>query len=123
MNQPTERRDVYAAVTNHIIEQLEKGVVPWRKPWKDAGIPQNLITHRPYRGINVWLLVLMNYRQNYFLTFKQAMDLGGRVIKGEKGHLVIFWNWIEKSVKGEDGKEEIKKIPFLRYHTVFNVSQ
>lgn len=40
----SERLDVYSIVTNKIIEQLEKGVVPWKKPWTDAGIPQNLIT-------------------------------------------------------------------------------
>lgn len=113
-------QDVYALVTNRIIEQLEKGVVPWKQPWTEAGLPQNLITRKPYRGINTMLLASYNYHRNFFLSFKQVTELGGKVIKGEKAHLVVFWNWVEKT---DESSGETNKIPFLRYYFVFNVSQ
>ncbi|MFA6924899.1 MAG: ArdC-like ssDNA-binding domain-containing protein [Bacteroidales bacterium] len=116
-NKPT---DVYTIVTNRIIEHLEKGVVPWQQSWSDAGLPKNLITGKHYRGINVWLLSALDYKQNYFLTFRQVKDLGGSVKKGEKSHEVIFWKWFEKENKETKEKE---RIPMLRYYRVFNVSQ
>lgn len=119
-NQVPSKADVYAIVTNRIIEQLEQNRVPWRKPWTEAGLPQNLISKRPYRGINVWLLLSCNYRQNLFLTFKQAKELGATVRKGEKSQMVVFTKWEKK----EDEKTgEVKNVPFLRYYYVFNVAQ
>jgi len=112
--------DVYTIVTNRIIEHLEKGVVPWRQPWADAGLPKNLVSGKPYRGINVWLLSTLNYPQNCFLSFKQVKELGGTVKKGEKAQEVIFWKWLEKENKET---KETEKIPMLRYYNVFNVSQ
>jgi antirestriction protein ArdC len=112
--------DVYSIVTNRIIEHLEKGVIPWQKPWTDAGLPKNLITGKQYRGINVWLLNSLNYSQNSFLTFKQVKDLGGSVKKGEKAQEVVFWKWIEKENK-ETGETE--KVPLLKYYRVFNIDQ
>jgi len=112
--------DVYTIVTNRIIEHLEKGVVPWRQPWADAGLPKNLVSGKPYRGINVWLLSTLNYPQNCFLSFKQVKELGGTVKKGEKAQEVIFWKWLE--VENKETKEK-EKIPMLRYYNVFNISQ
>ncbi len=112
--------DVYQLITDRIVAQLEKGQVPWRKSWSEAGLPQNLITKKPYRGLNVWLLASLGYTQNYFLTFKQAKQLGGSVIKGEKSCPVVFWKWVEYEDKES---EEVKKVPFLRYYSVFNVEQ
>src|ERR1043165_6037512 len=109
-NQKSQKRDVYQIVTDCIIKQLELGTVPWRKPWTDAGLPQNLITKRPYRGINVWLLALLNFPRNFLLTDKQLKELGATMKKDEKATPVIYWNW--KEVKDEDSGEE-KKVPFL----------
>lgn len=120
MNNSEQLRDVYRIVTNRIIEQLEKGVVPWRQSWTEAGLPQNLITRKPYRGINTMLLASYNYERNFFLTFKQVSELGGKVKKGEKAHPVVFWNWVEQ-INEEFGETE--KIPFLKYYLVFNVAQ
>jgi antirestriction protein ArdC len=119
-NQTTKKADVYQIITDRIIQQLEQGVIPWRKPWTEAGVPQNLISRRPYRGINVWLLASLNYRQNYFLTFKQVKELGGTVKKGEKSNMVVFTKWEEKEDKDTG---EMKKVPFLRYYYVFNIAQ
>lgn len=118
--QKTKPNDVYEIVTNRIIGHLEKGVVPWQQPWTEAGLPKNLISGKPYRGINVWLLSSLHYQKNSFLTFKQVKDLGGSVKKGEKSQEVIFWKWTEKENKKTG---EIEKVPLLRYYTVFNVDQ
>lgn len=112
--------DVYTIVTNRIIELLEKGVIPWQKPWTEAGIPKNLITGKNYRGINVWLLNSLNYAQNSFLTFKQVQDLSASIKKGEKANLVVFWKWLEKENKET---KEVERIPLLRYYNVFNIDQ
>ena len=126
--QNSKPKDVYEIVTNRIIEHLEKGVIPWQKPWTEAGHPKNLITGRNYRGINVWLLNTLNYAQNYFLTFKQVKELGGKIKTGEKAQEVIFWKWLEKEKdqnNNVENKNEVKteKIPLLKYYNVFNIDQ
>ena len=129
MEQDQKTRDVYAIATNKIIEHLEKGTIPWRQPWTDAGLPQNLISKKPYRGINVWLLAACGYSRNYFLTFKQIKELGGRVKKDEKAHMVLFWKWVKKD-KATDTPQDTgeaidkpKMKPLLRYYLVFNIDQ
>ena len=118
---PTEKiRDVYEIVTNRIIADLEKGVVPWKKTWTESGLPQNLVTRKPYRGINLWLLSSLGYSQNYFLSFKQLIDLGGKIKLNEKPHLVVFWKRIEVS---NEKDSEVTYKPLLRYYRVFNVEQ
>lgn len=115
------KKDVYKIITDRILHELEKGTIPWKRPFKSAGgMQRNLITKKKYRGINVFLLLVQNYESPYWLTYKQAQELKGSVRKGEKGTLVIFWNWIEKI---EDETEAPEKIPFIRYYTVFNLAQ
>src|ERR1700692_3994784 len=97
--------DVYSLVTDKIIELLEAGTIPWRKPWTEAGLPMNLISKRPYRGVNLMLLNSIGYAQNLFLTWKQLKTIGGSVKKGEKGIIVVFQKMIEKQ---SDGKDETK---------------
>jgi len=121
----TVKADVYQIVTDKIIESLEKGLVPWHQPWKSISqLPANLITKKHYNGVNVLLLGMAPYESPYFVTYKQAMDLGGHVKKGEKGWMVVYWNFLEKE-DGVDtkGNAKVKKIPFLRYFTVFNTDQ
>ncbi len=121
-NSSSTKVDVYAIVTNRIIELLESGNVPWQKPWADAGVPANLLSKRPYRGINLWLLLSLNYERNLFLTWDQLKKIGASVKKGEVGHVVIYWKTPPKNEDVVDGEKE-KKIPILRYYKVFNVSQ
>jgi antirestriction protein ArdC len=120
MEEKVEKRDVYAIITNRIVEQLEQGIVPWRKPWKEAGPPMNLISGKSYRGINVVLLGSLGYDLNCFLTFKQVKELGGSVRKGEKPCPVVFWKVEEKE---DEVTKEVSKKPFLKYHNVFNIAQ
>src|SRR5579864_4498731 len=121
--EPIITRDVYDIVTNLIIQKLEQGIIPWRQPWKNIGPPRNLITQRPYRGTNYVLLSGLGYPSNEFLTFKQVKDLGGRVTKGEKAHLVVLWVWIDETDNKRMQDVKARRIPLLRYYFVFNVSQ
>ncbi|HZK87687.1 MAG TPA: zincin-like metallopeptidase domain-containing protein [Anaerovoracaceae bacterium] len=112
--------DLYEVVTQKIIDRLEAGVIPWQKPWKNSGgMPRNLITKRPYNGINFWMLLCLNYGSPYYLTFEQVKSLNGNVRKGEKSTMVVFW----KILESEDKAGDIKKTPFLRYYNVFNLTQ
>ncbi|MCW3111494.1 MAG: hypothetical protein JWQ09_6000 [Segetibacter sp.] len=115
--------DVYQMVTDRIIKLLEAGTVPWQKPWTDAGVPMNLISKRPYRGINLWLLLSLNYERNLFLTWDQLKKIGGSVNVGEHGHIVVFWKNVKKQPEELDKKENPKTVPMLRYYKVFNISQ
>lgn len=90
--------DLYTEVTGKIVAMLEAGVAPWRSPIlgrQSAGHPRNLLSGRPYRGVNVFLLAFTawtkGYESAYWLTFNQARQHGGRVKKGEKASLVVFW--------------------------------
>lgn len=104
--------NIYQMVNDRIIEQLEAGVIPWRKPWVGGGaISWN--TLKPYRGINAILLDAGEYA-----TFKQIKSAGGKVKKGAKSQIIVFWKWLEKEEKGE-----IEKIPLLRYYRVFNIEK
>lgn len=119
-NNNGKNRDVYSIVTDRILQQLDKGIVPWRQPWTSAGPPQNLITKRSYRGINLWLLLMLNFTRNFFITAKQLKEIGGEVKKDEKPNLVVYWNWKEAT---DETSGETKMIPFLRYYMVYNIDQ
>lgn len=118
--------DVYQIVTDQIISLLESGTVPWRQPWTGGSdnYPRNLRTGKPYRGVNVFLLAVtawqQGYESRYWLTFKQAQERGGKIRRGEKSTLVVFWKQLEVEDK-QTG--EAKKVPCLRYYRVFNVEQ
>ncbi len=122
MEQQTITKDVYSLITDRIIELLDAGTIPWRKPWTEKGIPMNAISKRPYRGINLLLLNSFEYPTNLFLTFKQLKTIGGSVKKGEKGIFVIFTKLADKQVE-KDGETVIEKKSMLRYYKVFNVEQ
>ena len=111
----------YDRITERIVNLLSQGTVPWHKPWQvKTGLPRNLISQKPYRGINVFLLMAMNYESPIWLTLRQANALGGQIKPGEKSCPVVFWKPMK--VTDKETKEE-KKIPFLRLYHVFNVSQ
>lgn len=105
--------NVYEIVTQKLIEQLEQGNIPWRRPWRTEGPAINYVTRKQYQGINRLLLMGGEY-----LTFNQIQERGGKVKKGCKAHIVVFWKWLEKPDE-ETGK--IEKIPLLRYYNVFSI--
>ena len=110
----------YKVITERIIGLLEKGAVPWHKPWSGGGPAKNLISKKAYRGINRFLLNVAGYASPYWLTFNQTSKLGGSVNKGEKSTPVVFWKLIETLDKDTG---ENKEIPVLRYYRVFNLEQ
>src|SRR6266542_717409 len=113
------KADAYQVITDRVIALLEQGNIPWQKPWQSGDLmPRNLISKREYRGVNVFLLHAMSYESPFWLTFNQAKELGGNVKRGEKACPVVFWKWLDVVEEGE-----AKRVPFLRYYSVFNVSQ
>jgi antirestriction protein ArdC len=117
--------NVYEIITERILGKLEEGTVPWRKPWQggEAGMPRNLPTGHPYRGINVFLLAAAGYASPYWLTFRQARQRGGSVRSGEHGTPVVFWKWHHAQEQDAENRRTRRRIPFLRYYTVFNLEQ
>ena len=125
-------RDIYQSVTEKIIDQLEQGVVPWVKPWSanPDPLPRNASSGRHYRGINTLILgleaTLNGYASNRWMTFRQALELGGCVRKGEKAIQVVFFG---TQVAGDpespvvSHSSKTKRIPFLKIFSVFNRSQ
>lgn len=118
-------KNAYERVTERILELLDNGVCPWRRPWNALEIrPQNFVSQKQYNGINLFLLEAMAFQQPYFMTFKQVKEKGGKVIKGSKGFPVVYWGTI--AVEDEHtckDKEREKQVPFLKSYTVFNAAQ
>lgn len=108
-------QEIYEKITNQIISELEKGKIPWLKPWK-CSWPANLKTGKSYKGVNVLLLSIKNYTSRYWATYNQIKGLGGRVKRGEKSTQIVFWNVYEK-------EEDERKFFFLRTYNVFNADQ
>jgi antirestriction protein ArdC len=121
--------DVYAIVTEKIINLLESGVVPWRRPWTSTELPRNLITKRPYRGINYFLLSASKFVSPFWLTMRQANELGGSIRKGEESTIVTFWKiddakhdeTEELDVEPKDEKSRRRFV--LRFYRVWNLEQ
>ena len=131
-----DRTNLYSEITDKIVAELEAGRVPWVQPWGTAaakaplGLPQNAATGRRYSGINVLLLwgavVERGFGGQSWLTFRQALSLGGNVRKGERGTTVVYADRFvpedEKRRAAETG-EDAQAIPFLKRFTVFNTDQ
>jgi hypothetical protein len=130
-----ERRgSLYAEVTARVIGELEQGRLPWVQPWDGAAcgcmMPQNGLTKRSYSGINVlilWTAVIeRGYSSQRWLTFRQALQLGGHVRKGEKGTVVCYADRFTPKGEAERARDEdrdARQIAFLKRFTVFNVDQ
>jgi len=106
------------AITDRILALLAQGTVPWQQPWDSAlGLPRNLFSQRPYRGINVWLLTAMGLPSPFWATFHQVKTAGGNIRKGAHGVPVVFWK-VYNHVDTETGETEKRFV--LRQYTVFN---
>lgn len=114
------KKDIYEMVTDRIIEQLEKGYIPWQKPW--AGVHDgayNRISNKPYSLLNQMLLS----KTGEYASFKQWTELGGHIRKNEKAEIITFWKIQQIEEENEDGEKIIKQLPLLRYYNVFHISQ
>ncbi len=131
-----DRASLYDEITDKIIAELEAGRVPWVQPWGTAAataplaMPQNASTRRLYSGVNVLILwgsvIEHGFTGQSWLTFRQALSLGGHVRKGERGTTVVYADRFvpndEKKRAAETG-EDAQAIPFLKRFTVFNTDQ
>jgi antirestriction protein ArdC len=93
--------NTYEIVTEKIMSLLEQGIVPWRRPWTSTGLPRNLMSKRPYRGINYFLRSASKYVSPFWLTLRQANELGGYIRKGEDSTIAVFWK-VEDLDQNED---------------------
>jgi antirestriction protein ArdC len=134
MTRKTEggRADIYTRITDRIVMDLEKGVRPWLKPWSAAhthGRITRPLRHngQPYSGMNVLLLwsegMARGFTSPMWMTFKQALELGAAVRKGETGSAVVFASRFTKSETDGNGNEVDREIPFLKAYSVFNLEQ
>ena len=136
MSKAIGRDNIYREITEKIIADLERGIVPWVQPWTSTkqlcplGLPVNGLTRRSYSGINILLLWSAleerGFASPYWVTFKQCIAMGGSVRKGEKGTHVYFADKFvpqkEKARVAETG-DEPNSIAFLKRYTVFNAVQ
>jgi antirestriction protein ArdC len=125
-------KDVYTRVTEKILADLARGVTPWIRPWSAGNTEGRIIRplrHNglPYNGINVLLLWSSAIEQGFtnpkWMTFRQALELGGHVRKGEHGSLVVYAKTYTKTEPDEGGIETERNVPFLKSYTVFNTEQ
>ena len=125
---------LYQDVTDRIILELEQGRVPWVQPWEGAsaslGLPKNAVSARHYSGINILILwdavITRGFGAQQWLTFRQALGLGGHVRKGERGTTICYADrFIPKGeqARARDSGDEPSSVPFLKRFTVFNVDQ
>ncbi|ABS66057.1 domain of unknown function DUF1738 [Xanthobacter versatilis] len=130
------RSNLYDDITDKIIAELEEGRLPWVQPWGTAAakaplaMPRNAATSRQYSGINVLILwgavVQHGYPSQHWLTFRQALSLGGNVRKGERGTTVVYADRFtpeDEKRRALEAGEEASSIPFLKRFTVFNAAQ
>jgi antirestriction protein ArdC len=125
------KRDLYSEVTARIVAELARGAAPWVKSWSATpgqNVPCNAVSNRPYSGCNVVLLWLARGRgwaTPRFLTFKQAIEAGGNVRKGEHGSKIYFVKQLQLRDTGEpaDSEGAMRLVPMMREYTVFNVAQ
>ena len=108
--------DIYKEVTDRIMAQLENGIIPWQKPWIASGNAISHVTGHSYSLLNQMLLG----RPGEYVTFAQCQKEGGKVKKGEKSSMVVFWKFIEQE---DEETHEKKQVPFLRYFNVFHIDQ
>lgn len=126
-----ERANLYDEVTRRIVSELEEGRFPWVQPWDASpSLPRNALTGRRYSGVNVLLLWAAGIEGGYpsasWLTFRQALQAGGAVRKGEHGATVVFADRFTPEAEKERARtsgDEARAIPFLKRFTLFNVAQ
>jgi antirestriction protein ArdC len=124
----TERQDVYTRITSQIISSLEQGVRPWIQPWNAADAAGRITrplrqNGQAYSGINILMLWASAAAQGFtapvWMTFKQAIEAGAHVRKGEKGSLVVYANIITKTETDAEANEVEREIPFMKGYTLW----
>ena len=117
--------NIYQMVTDRIIAEMEKGIIPWQRPWNGSECCISHTTGRPYSWLNQ---LMLGGKVGEWITFKQCKAEGGNIKRGEKGCPVVFWSFNDKKIKetDADGNEVVRILhghPFLKYYTVFHIDQ
>lgn len=112
--------DIYGVITDRIIEQLEKGVIPWEKPW--TGTQSGAISGATGKAYSILNQMLLGKPGEYY-TYNQVLAKGGHVRKDEKAQIVVFWKQVKTIEQDETGQQIEKTIPVLKYFSVFHVDQ
>lgn len=118
--------NVYEIVTQKVLDKIDQGTIPWRKPWGTYGRQRNYVTRRPYSGMNQFLLNTTEYQSPFWLTYHQAKKLGGVIKKDQlgKSEIAVFWKILESRHKNvRTGADEVNTIPLLRFYKIFNTEQ
>jgi antirestriction protein ArdC len=131
-----DRTSLYSEITDKIIAELEAGRVPWVQPWETAAakatlaMPKNACTGRRYSGVNILILwdavVAKGFAGQSWLTFRQALGIGGNIRKGEHGTTVVYADRFipdDERKRAERDGDLPGAIPFLKRFTVFNCQQ
>ena len=106
---------VYELITEQIINSLNNGSIPWRKPWVSQ-VPTSLNSCKTYRGINHLLLSnVSDSPTQLYLTFNQCKALGKKILKGSKALPVVYHMFKEDK---ETGESEYKG---ARFYKVFPI--
>ncbi|MDA1229093.1 MAG: ArdC-like ssDNA-binding domain-containing protein, partial [Chloroflexi bacterium] len=114
----------YEAITARILESLDAGIVPWRKPWSlPAGMRPYSIRGHVYTGINALVLGLSGYSDPRWITFANAIEMGGNVRKGEKSTPAVFLKVMDRKPDPDDADEKPGKYAMLKKYALFNVTQ
>jgi len=117
-------KDIHATITERFIEQLRAGCVPWQRPWVNV---QNMVSKKAYRGINSLTLGSTRFASPFWMTFRQARELGGTVRKGERSLPVIYYKFLQKHDREGNmvftAKGKPACVPFVRWSNVFNLEQ
>jgi antirestriction protein ArdC len=126
------RSNLYQRITDQIIAELERGTLPWHKPWSAGHLGDRVVrplrhSGESYRGINIislWMTATaFSYTSPYWMTYRQALELGGQVRKGEKGSPVIFASSLVKQDADVPDDAEAREIHYMKGYTVFNAAQ
>lgn len=120
-------QDISEQITNRIIAALEQGVTPWVPSWRGQSIMPRRHCGLRYRGINILILwaeaQTRGFRSPFWMTFKQALDYGACVRKGERGTGIVYANRVTRTEASENGEDVERSFSFLKGYTVFNADQ
>jgi antirestriction protein ArdC len=133
----SSQNEIRQEITSTLVDLLKKGVKPWRKPWSSdpgCGVPTNVVSRRPYSGINFLSLsaasMIRGFKSKFFATYRQWASLGGQVMRrpdhvkpGRWGTTVVFFQQIERKKQGDDGEERVERFPLMKTYTVFSLDQ
>jgi antirestriction protein ArdC len=128
------RVSLYEEVTARIVAEMEQGVLPWVRPWSRSaaplGMPRSAASRKAYSGINILILwdavIRRGFANQEWLTFRQALSLGGHVRKGERGTVICYADsFVPKGEqqRARESGDDPSRVPFLKRFTVFNVEQ